>query len=227
LVKVGLRRRGLPFSKSKNFGAKIMFELRRALLAAAVATAVFSFGAISTAQAITCTGNQNAPDSCTDADPLTVYPKNTPKDSLNGSPFLGKLDLNEDGSIKELTGDYADYFSISNFTLKDGNEVIGGDWTFDAAAAALAGLPLVPTMLAVKAGPNWFFYDIVAGVFSGSWDTDLLGDKGTSHLSWYDGAAPPTGNNPVPLPGAVWLFGTALAGLGFLGMRRRRAKTSF
>jgi hypothetical protein len=32
---------------------------------------------------------------------------------------------------------------------------------------------------------------------------------------------------PVPLPGAVWLFGTALAGLGFLGMRRRRAKSSF
>jgi hypothetical protein len=32
----------------------------------------------------------------------------------------------------------------------------------------------------------------------------------------------PGGSGEVPLPGAVWLFGSALAGLGMLGMRRRR-----
>jgi hypothetical protein len=31
---------------------------------------------------------------------------------------------------------------------------------------------------------------------------------------------PGTGLNPVPVPAAVWLFGTAL--MGFVGMSRRR-----
>lgn len=49
---------------------------------------------------------------------------------------------------------------------------------------------------------------------SGSWSTPL--DKELSHLTFYDTEPPVV----VPLPAAVWLFGSALVGLVALGRRK-------
>jgi hypothetical protein len=173
-----------------------MFQLRRALLAAAlVGASAFAFGAFSAAQAISCTGNANAPDSCTDADPFpTSYlSQNTPKDSLNGSPALAWLDYDKDTNTFTGAAGYAynGYFNLTPTTDK------AGTWTFDAAAAFADGLLLVPTMLAIKGGPNWGFYAFAGGTYGGSWNTSdlpLVGNGNVpdlSHLVFYDGARPP------------------------------------
>ena len=47
---------------------------------------------------------------------------------------------------------------------------------------------------------------------SGSWTTPE--NLELSHITFYDTAV-------VPIPAAVWLFGSALAGLGFTRRRRR------
>ena len=47
---------------------------------------------------------------------------------------------------------------------------------------------------------------------------DILGTTGTGGKTGLVGGTP---LNPVPLPGAAWLFGTALVGMTVLGRRRR------
>ena len=54
-----------------------------------------------------------------------------------------------------------------------------------------------------------------------SWMTVQLADSGALDNIRFDLGGSTTNISPVPLPGAVWLFGTALA--GFVGVRRRRA----
>jgi hypothetical protein len=49
---------------------------------------------------------------------------------------------------------------------------------------------------------------------SGTWKTVALDNKNLSHFSVYT-----NGISPVPVPAAVWLFGTAL--IGFIGFSRR------
>lgn len=56
-------------------------------------------------------------------------------------------------------------------------------------------------------------------VTSGTWFTPLNqdgGNRGLSHLTFYDSAP-----SPIPVPAAFWLFGTAL--VGFIGISRRRS----
>lgn len=157
----------------------------------------------------------------------TVYSGNDPfPGALNGSPSLFKCDdvdtvagvgtlvcpKKEDGSSP---GDYRNAFTVTVTGLKDDEEPIAGTWSFDpGAVTGLGGNPvLFPTKVAVKAGPEWFFLEIAAGTLSGTWSTALLGNKGLSHLSFYD-------TGVVPLPAAAWLLLSGLAGLGFLGRRR-------
>src|SRR5690606_31416029 len=60
-------------------------------------------------------------------------------------------------------------------------------------------------------------------ITSGNWTGDF------SHITWYDSvpSGGGGGNENIPLPAAVWLFGTAVAGsAGFGAWRRRRASIS-
>jgi hypothetical protein len=196
-----------------------VFEFRRAAIGTALFVA-FAFAEAPGAQAISCIPDgSSTPTSCTDADPMTRYPGNTPANFLNDSPALAWLKYSE--STNSFIGKagyvYNSYFDLTATSDETGN------WTFDAAAALADGLPLVPTMVAIKAGSGWMFYALAAGTYSGSWDTDdRLGGKDLSHVVFYDGFNPDEGNPPIPLPGAAWLFGSVLAGLAMLGVRQRR-----
>jgi hypothetical protein len=105
-----------------------------------------------------------------------------------------------------------------------------GTWSFTAAG----GLDYA---LGFKAGTGndsfeWAVFlltGLAAGLTTGIWD--IIGQGGLSHVGLYSHACtvnctPDGGSGEVPLPGAVWLFGSALAGLGMLSMRRRRTKST-
>jgi hypothetical protein len=87
-----------------------------------------------------------------------------------------------------------------------------GDWSVNTGALdSFARLVFI-----LKAGNSFSSYLYEPGSnagSSGSWATIALGNQDLSHLSIY------TSPSPVPVPAAVWLFGTAL--LGFIGMSRR------
>ena len=102
-----------------------------------------------------------------------------------------------------------------------------GTWNIDASLwDTYANI-----MIVLKDGVDTFItgYLLVADSTSGTYTSPFPGPNGNSkdisHASLYGegvGGGGGGGGN-VPLPGAVYLFGTALAGLGVLGRRRRAA----
>ena len=74
---------------------------------------------------------------------------------------------------------------------------------------------MYPSFIAIKQASSYFVYSLAAGETSGTIDFSSLGNA-ISHVSFYDTIG------EVPLPAAVWLFGSALVGVGALGRRRRR-----
>jgi hypothetical protein len=103
---------------------------------------------------------------------------------------------------------------------KGKTEAIAGTWKYEPDLGQL-----MPTILAVKAG-NAFIVLFIAGLTEGTWSTvGLLGSAGVSHLSFYDGAGGGPAPDPTPLPAAVWLFGSIVAGYGgFSRWRKRKAE---
>jgi hypothetical protein len=88
-----------------------------------------------------------------------------------------------------------------------------GSWSVNANALDT----FARVVLILKASPTFSSYLYGPGLDtgdSGSWTTSALGDKNLSHFSIYT-----SGISPVPVPAAIWLFGTAL--IGFIGMSRR------
>jgi hypothetical protein len=88
-----------------------------------------------------------------------------------------------------------------------------GTWSVNANALDT----FARVVLILKAAPIFssYLYEPGSGIGdSGSWTTSALGDKNLSHFSIYT-----SGISPVPVPAAIWLFGTAL--IGFIGMSRR------
>jgi hypothetical protein len=88
-----------------------------------------------------------------------------------------------------------------------------GTWSVNANALDT----FARVVLILKAAPTFssYLYEPGSGIGdSGSWTTSALGDKNLSHFSIYT-----SGISPVPVPAAIWLFGTAL--IGFIGMSRR------
>jgi hypothetical protein len=79
--------------------------------------------------------------------------------------------------------------------------------TFTVTNATLAQLETA------NAAGNIFVADILCGATQAGCTGGLTGPVDVS-----------TPTPPVPIPGTVWLFGTALAGLGLLGRRKRKAQ---
>lgn len=96
-----------------------------------------------------------------------------------------------------------------------GSVLHGQSLTFKITAA---GLDLSDIALSDKNGSTIFFAAHVceAGASATACGSAVTGFAGGGPV------LPPGGNNPVPLPPAVLLFGSALVGLGYLNFRRRR-----
>ena len=75
-----------------------------------------------------------------------------------------------------------------------------------------------PILITLKDGTggggfyHWYLFEGKTGALSGTWNMADFGGKDLSHLSAY--------TKVVPIPAAVWLFGTGL--LGLVGVARRK-----
>ena len=76
-------------------------------------------------------------------------------------------------------------------------------------------------------GVSTTFWEVNAGLVNLPSGTIFTFQQLTGNPSFYVSALTFIGGQsttPVPIPGAVWLFGSALAGLGLLARRRRRER---
>jgi hypothetical protein len=145
---------------------------------------------------------------------------------VNGSPIIAKVDAS--GSVETnslfptINGDEFSFTTTGQGT---------GTFTYTMGI----GDPFL-TALVAKGGSGFnLFTDLVAAVgnvYTGIWYTPVNPKNGKnyglSHLSFYDtgaynGGGGSGGPNAVPIPGALPLLLTGIAGLGWLS-RRRSAK---
>ena len=96
---------------------------------------------------------------------------------------------------------------IFNLTFNDDNEAIDGEWSYSG--------PAIVGYIVIKAGNQYAVYDYtgVAMQNMGIWDTSELGNKGVSHITAYQAKV-------VPIPAALWLMVSGLAGLGLMQRRK-------
>lgn len=76
--------------------------------------------------------------------------------------------------------------------------------------------------IALKQGNGYGLFLLTATINSGKWKTAPGNGTGLSHYLAFGGK--PSDVSEVPVPAAVWLFGSALAGL--VGTARRKSKTA-
>jgi hypothetical protein len=163
----------------------------------------------------------------------TVVGENDPFPApLQGTPALAKCDEGAEGVTSDTScsvwedadgqggaeGDYSGAFSL---TYTDPQSF---SWSFDPSLVTGTANVLFPSLVAVKAGPDYAVFDITGGDLSGTvFDVGqhLISNPNAaiSHVSFYD--TPPNGGpNVIPLPAGVWLL---LGGLGGLAALRRKS----
>ena len=207
--------------------------LRRAFLGAALVTGILGSAGFASADTVSCinptaTPSGSATPGYTGLLFNTVYCGNDPFDGqggyINGSPSLVKiniLDLAVDVPAPGVDGigpgNQATDLVLSLLGYS-GGEIKSGTWTLAHQAGEL-----VPTIVVIKAGPAFFLQSVIAGVLTGTFNTALLGNKGLSHISLYDGAKPGGGTPEVPIPAALPLLLTGIGGLTWLSRRKKSA----
>jgi hypothetical protein len=170
------------------------------------------------------------------SDPVT-FPGNacagdlgTPPDCvLDGSPLIAKFDFDDDGNVTTFTPGVFDTIDGTEFSFDfdggsagaDGNTGTG-TWTYVPDGVE----DPVITGFVAKGGPNYNAYTraqpviVFAALEDSAEFTTPLNQAGNipglSNISFYDTAV-------VPIPAALPLLGTAVAGLAW--MRRRRGAT--
>lgn len=114
-----------------------------------------------------------------------------------------------------------------------GSGLLSGSLTFTPPTSGLSGTFSISApgytnfVLGIKSGggqldPEWAAFLLPNGVVSGSWA--ITGSQALSHANLYGQVCLNCGGGPgpVPLPGALPLFGTALLGGGLARIWRRR-----
>lgn len=177
-------------------------------IAGAVTAVLMSFGATS-AMAATCSV---APD--------RVFTLDVAGASCVGFGY---------GNIQGDNNDFAGYVFLDKWTRGDGDSLTGtnanGILTADLSSgtAGTFAFTLVPGytnyVLGFKSGggpgnTNWAGFLIPDGIDDGGWSFTM--QQALSHMNLYAQVA------AVPVPAGVLLLGSALGGLGLVGMRKNR-----
>lgn len=141
------------------------------------------------------------------------------------APALAKCDVSNQRSpgctwSTGTIGEYRKAFAVANWGFNSSREARGGEWSLDPAKVVLKTGQILnyPGYLVVKSGNtpkgSWAVY-LLSSSLAGKFSTADLLNKGVSHVSWYNSAA------PIPLPAAAWLMLGGLAGLAAVAHRRQ------
>jgi hypothetical protein len=130
---------------------------------------------------------------------------------------IARIEIPEDDTTS--TGFSDDPLSIGDLVRNDEDELISGSWSLDVTVWQ----SFASVMLVLNDGNVgnifWTAWLLTPGSTFGHWMTQVPDGtfKGLSHITAY--ASPDAA--VVPVPAAVWLFGSGLAGL--LGAARRKS----
>lgn len=199
-----------------------------AALAGCVLAAVSGLGSVANAATVSCPGTAGTGDrefalttataaTCIASGPGNI---NANADAIN---LLGYVSIDKSDNTD-------DYVGVDGELSVTGTGALSGSFSFTAPAGYFN------FVLGLKSGngpldPDWVAFLLPAGILSGTWEI-LTGSQSLSHANLYAQLCPRggCGNNqdppgPVPLPGAVWLMGTVLAGsAGIRRWRNRKAR---
>jgi hypothetical protein len=157
-------------------------------------------------------------------------------DGTTASPFYGGLATSKNiettlpswgifGGLESYVGDVQTFISLSNPNLASSDVwVTSGQGALQSPAESTIGFSQFPGDLGAV-GETLSFYRFFADqsdpLFNGSfvkYSSFTLNLAGNVASLVYNGT---TGGTEVPLPAAVWLFGSALLGFAGIGRRRR------
>jgi hypothetical protein len=139
-----------------------------------------------------------------------------------GTGFFGTNDWSQITKIdtNSTQNAYNNGILIISNGVRSGNDLVSGDWsilsslwqTYDAITLVLKD--------GNKDGVFYTAWLLQEGISSGSW---AMPDRNLSHMTIYGSNTDLATDNPpaVPVPAAVWLFGSGL--LGLIGAARRKS----
>jgi hypothetical protein len=213
-----------------------------------ILAAILALGFVEASSASVCAVSDVTLDgmdanSCGTGDPNGAIPPslaNTPvNDPQLPDDYTGwDVNLNSDGGrndwqffYKQDLNSEVDPFGTTTPDISSGADLInlqitstGGNDNWSSGAFSVNAYdPLLIVMGdGIEYEYTWYLFTGKTGTLNGTWDTNpVFGGKDLSNLTAYaisgDGLEPPAA---IPVPAAVWLFGSGL--LGLLGVARRR-----
>ncbi|MGJ0490311.1 hypothetical protein [Methylobacter sp.] len=152
-------------------------------------------------------------------------PVNDPNDTaadLNDGNFFNLNDWSQIAKIdtNDTDNTYTDGpLGISDGVRQDG-DLVSGNWSLDPSVwQSYKAITLVLNDGRASNDVFWSAWLLEPGSTFGHWEMNIIGTddfRNLSHMTLY--------GSPVPVPAAVWLFGSGL--LGLIGAARRKSTTA-